>query len=168
MTGEIEQVNNPVNDSINDTLEQVRDNQDANMEISLATPLPASNTIVINDSSASDSAEEMWQSFQFQATAFLETAKENLITLLRNNRQIFYVLGWIFLALLGIRILFAVMNAIDDIPFVTFILKLIGFLYVARFVQRYLVRADNRQELSQMLNHAKSEFLGSEVSTIDS
>jgi hypothetical protein len=63
MTAEIEQVYNPVNDSINDTLEQVRDNQNANMEISSATPLPASNTIVINDSSASDSAEEMWQSF---------------------------------------------------------------------------------------------------------
>jgi hypothetical protein len=168
MTVEIEQVNNPVNDSINNTLEQVRDNQDANMEISSVTPLPTPNTIVLNDSPASDSAEEMWQSFQFQATAFLETAKENLITLLINNRQIFYVLGWIFLALLGIRILFAVMNAIDDIPFVTFILKLIGFLYVARFVQRYLVRADNRQELSQMLNHAKSEFLGNKVSTTDS
>jgi hypothetical protein len=32
---------------------------------------------------------------------------------------------------------------------------------VVRFVQRYLVRADNRQEISPTINHAKSEFLRS-------
>jgi CAAD domains of cyanobacterial aminoacyl-tRNA synthetase len=160
MTPETEQINNQVNDRIEGAVEQVSNNGGASMEMPLADPLPASDTVVMNDASAGDSAEEMWQSFQFQATAFLETAKENFITLFRNNRQLFYALGWIFLAFFGIRILFAVMNAIDDIPFVTFFLKLIGFVYVVRFVQRYLVRADNRQEFVRMLDHAKTEYIG--------
>jgi CAAD domains of cyanobacterial aminoacyl-tRNA synthetase len=164
MTTEIEQVNSQVDEQIEDAIEQVSNNGEASMETppvdSPVDSLPASDTVVMSDTSASDSAEEMWQSFQFQATAFLDTAKENFITLFRNNRQLFYALGWIFLAFFGIRILFAVMNAIDDIPFVTFFLKLIGFFYVVRFVQRYLVRANNRREFVQMLDHAKAEFIG--------
>jgi CAAD domains of cyanobacterial aminoacyl-tRNA synthetase len=160
MTTEIEQVNSQVNDQIDDAVEQVSNNGEASMEMSPVESLPASDAVVMSDASASDSAEEMWQSFQFQATAFLDTAKENFITLFRNNRQLFYALGWIFLAFFGIKILFAVMNAIDDIPFVTFFLKLIGFFYVVRFVQRYLVRANNRQEFVQMLDHAKAEYIG--------
>ncbi len=161
MTTEIEQVNNQVNDSIDNAIEQIDNNGGGNTEMPLVDSFPASDTVVMNDmSSASDSAEEMWQSFQFQATAFLDAAKENFITLFKNNRQLFYALGWLFLAFFGIRILFAVMNAIDDIPFATFLLKLIGFVYVVRFVQRYLVRASNRQEFVQMLDHAKTEFIG--------
>lgn len=161
MTTEIEQVNSQVDEQIDDAIEQVSNNGEASMEMPLVDSLPTSDTVVMSDaSSASDSAEEMWQSFQFQATAFLDTAKENFITLFRNNRQLFYALGWLFLAFFGIKILFAVMNAIDDIPFVTFFLKLIGFIYVVRFVQRYLVRANNRQEFVQMLDHAKAEFIG--------
>jgi CAAD domains of cyanobacterial aminoacyl-tRNA synthetase len=161
MTTEVNQANNLVDERIDNAIEQIDNDGGANTEMPLVDSLPASNSVVMNDmSAASDSAEEMWQSFQFQATAFLDAAKENFITLFKNNRQLFYALGWIFLAFFGIRILFAVMNAIDDIPFVTFFLKLIGFVYVVRFVQRYLVRANNRQEFVQMLDHAKTEFIG--------
>jgi hypothetical protein len=161
MTTEIKQVNNQVDEKIDSAIEQISNNGGVNTEIPLVDSLSASNAVIMSDaSSAGDSAEEMWQSLQFQANAFLETAKENFITLFRNNRQIFYALGWIFLTFFGIKILLAVMNAVDDIPFVTFFLKLIGLLYVVRFVQRYLVRANNRQEFIRMIDHAKTEFIG--------
>ncbi len=137
------------------------ENESVGVEISPTDTLALPESSTLSDRSASQKAEENWESFKLQVANFFKTVAENTITLFNNNRQLFSALGWVILAFLGIKVLFAAINAIDDIPFVTFILKLIGFLYVVRFVQRYLVRADNRQELSQMVNHAKSEFLGS-------
>jgi CAAD domains of cyanobacterial aminoacyl-tRNA synthetase len=128
---------------------------------SLPADLPSTSEITVTyDNSTNESASQAWQSFKYQAAAFFANATDNAVTLFHENRQLFNILGWTFLILFGIRILFAVMHAIDDIPFATFIFKLVGFLYVARFIQRYLVRADNRQELAQKLDHAKAEFLG--------
>lgn len=108
-----------------------------------------------------ESAEESWNSFQTQATNFFANVTQSAVAFFRENRQLLGTLGWIFLALFGIRVLFASLDAIDDVPLMSSFLKIIGLVSVVRFVWRYLVRANDRQELTQKFEQAKAELLGS-------
>lgn len=110
--------------------------------------------------STDESAEESWKSFQAQATNFFATVTQSTVTFFRENQQLLGTLGWILLSLLGIRVLFASLDAVDDVPLMSSFLKIIGLVSVSRFVWRYLVRASDRQELTQKLSRVKEELLG--------
>ncbi len=128
---------------------------------------PTAEPVLIQNTSSTESAEEAWQSSQVKVTtAFFRNATEYPVAFFRRNQLLLTTLGWILLALLGTRILFATLDVIDDIPLVTPNLKLIGLGTVAWFVWRYLIRANNRQELAQMLDGAKAELLGSRAEAI--
>lgn len=124
---------------------------------------PATQDTIIQEAAtnnAADAADEAWASFQVKANAFLTKAIQSTGTFLEQNKQLLSVLGWTLLTLLGIRVVFAALDAIDDIPLVTPVLKLIGLATVAWFIWRYLLRASNRQEFAQMFNNAKAELFG--------
>lgn len=129
-----------------------------------ATPTnvsPPTEPMIISDTSTTDSAEDAWKSVQVKATAFFAEATQSTVTFFRENRRLLSTLGWTFLFFLGTRMLFAALDAIDDLPLVTPLLKLIGLATVAWFVWRYLMRANNRQELTQTLDRVKRELFGS-------
>lgn len=109
---------------------------------------------------ATAEAAETWQSFQTSASSFLTNAISSAKALFSRNRRFFTTLGWLLLALLGVRILFAVLETIDELPLVTPILKLIGLVTVVQFTRRYLIREQDRQDLRQLLNRTRAEFLG--------
>lgn len=135
------------------------------MQMEIVPVEPSAEPILNQDGSTTEATEslaEIWQSFQAKAAAFFDNAPKATAAFFKNNQQLLSNLGLLLLAFIGIRVLLAVLDAIDDLPFVAFTLKLIGLVYVARFVQRYLMRAENRQELAQMLNRAKTELLGNQ------
>jgi hypothetical protein len=141
---------------------QIDENNVMSTEIVPVDPLPNSESTNLNEVSRDESAKEFWQSFQAKTTDFFTNITQNTAAFLKSNQQLLSTLGFILLALLGIKIVFAIMNVIDEIPFVTPILKLIGLVYVVRFVWRYLIREQDRQELIQTLNRTKAEVLGSQ------
>ena len=55
----------------------------------------------------------------------------------------------IIAAIVMIKVLFAVIAALNDVPLLAPTFELIGMLYSGWFIYRYLLRASNRQELSQ-------------------
>ncbi len=109
---------------------------------------------------AATTASDTWQTIQTNGSDFLNQAISRTTAFLRQNRQLMINLGWILLALLGARILLAAVDAIDDLPLVTPILKLVGLVYIIQFARRYLIREQDRQELMQSLQRTKAEFLG--------
>jgi CAAD domains of cyanobacterial aminoacyl-tRNA synthetase len=137
-----------------------------NEDGAISTEIVSANTLLdsesanINEMSAGESAEQFWQSFQAKTTAFFNNITKNTAAFLKSNQQLLSTLGFILLALLGFKVVFAIMGVIEEIPFVTPLLKLIGLVYVVRFVWRYLIREQDRQELIQTLNRTKVEVLG--------
>lgn len=129
--------------------------------VSVDTP-PASESVLMHNASTNESTEESWRSIQAQVTAFFANATSSTTAFFKNNQQLLTTLGWIFLAFLGARLVLAGLDAIDDIPLVTPILKITGLVSVIRFVWRYLIREQNRQELMQTLDRAKTELFGSQ------
>ncbi|AMW29788.1 MULTISPECIES: CAAD domain-containing protein [Arthrospira] len=66
----------------------------------------------------------------------------------------------IVVALVTIKVLFAVVDALNDIPFVAPTFELIGMGYAAWFVYRYLLKASTRQELVQEVNSFRQQIFG--------
>ena len=129
------------------------------------------NDMPANDMSASEvmlsrstneSVEESWHSIQAQVSAFFANITSSATTFFRNNRSLLTTLGWVLLALLSLRLLLGALDAFDDIPLVSPLLKLIGFVYVVRFVWRFLLRQHDRKELMQTLSRAKEEIFGNQ------
>ena len=122
--------------------------------------IPANEPTIDNEQSTVESAKEMWVTIQTRTTGFFEETVSTIAIFFRNNRQLLTILGVAFLAILGAKLMFAGLNAIDDIPLVTPLLKLIGLVSVVRFVWRYLLREQDRHKLVENINRTKAEVLG--------
>ena len=114
-----------------------------------------------SENDADSESSELWLPIQMnQPASFVEDTIASVKTFFNNNRESLKVVGLGILALLAIRLLFAGLNAIDSIPLLTPLLKLVGLVYTVRFVWRYLIREQDRQELMEVFNRTKSEVLG--------
>jgi CAAD domains of cyanobacterial aminoacyl-tRNA synthetase len=102
-----------------------------------------------------------WDWSQPNIEAFFANAKSSIKELYESNRSVLVTLGLVYVAFLGTRLLFAALNAIDDIPLVSPILKLVGLIYTASFAWNHLVKEHDRQELVETFNRTKAEILGS-------
>ncbi|MFM1842550.1 MAG: hypothetical protein RLZZ490_1286 [Cyanobacteriota bacterium] len=78
-----------------------------------------------------------------------------------DNKQPLISLGIIVLGIVSVKILIAVLDAINDIPLLAPMLQLIGMGYTAWFIWRYLWKASNRQELVSELGALKDQIFGS-------
>lgn len=138
---------------------QITEDGEVKVEI-VSVDVPESDSMIIQYSSTTETAEEAWRSFQTKTSAFFANAAESLSTFFKNNQSLLINLGWVLLALMGLQLLFTILDAVDNIPLISPILKLVGLIYVSWFVWRYLLRASNRQELGQIIDRTKSELLG--------
>jgi CAAD domains of cyanobacterial aminoacyl-tRNA synthetase len=128
----------------------------------MSIPDIASTDSPVDGESLIDSAQDTWQSLQTGKSAeYFDRAKAYVIDFFNTNRQLIVALGVAFLAIISIKLLFAGLNAIDDIPLVAPLLKVIGLFYTVRFVLRYLIREQDRQELLQAIDRTKTEIFGS-------
>ncbi len=123
----------------------------------------AETSIVVHGTTETDPDAESWQLFQAKIAGFFENATKYTTAFFERNRTLLSRIGWILLVLLGMRLLFGAIDALDDLPLVSPLLKLIGFVSVVRFVWRYLIWERDRQELSQQINRVKSEVFGAQV-----
>ncbi|MEX0271482.1 CAAD domain-containing protein [Leptolyngbyaceae cyanobacterium UHCC 1019] len=116
--------------------------------------------MIFEDSSTTETAEEAWRSFQLKTSTFFANTAESLSAFFKNNKPLLINLGWVLLVLLGLQLLFTILDVVDNLPLISPILKLVGLLSTSWFVWRYLLRASNRQELGQIIDRTKSELLG--------
>lgn len=70
------------------------------------------------------------------------------------------LLAWIVAAAIALKIVLAILDAIDDIPLLAPSLELVGLAYAGWFAYRYLIGFASRQELSSQLKHLKDYLFG--------
>ncbi|MGK7922371.1 MAG: CAAD domain-containing protein [Trichodesmium sp.] len=73
-------------------------------------------------------------------------------------------LGLILAAIITLKVMFAVIESLNDIPLLAPTFELIGIIYSGWFIYRYLLRASSRQELSTELQAWKEQLLGDKLS----
>lgn len=116
--------------------------------------------LIIRNESESYSASNEWQSIQGTATEKFESLRKSIPRFIEQNRGLFSALGWVLLGFIGLRVLFALIHAVNDIPLVPIILELIGLSYVVWFTYRYLITAETRRELVQQIEQIKQNIIG--------
>lgn len=81
------------------------------------------------------------------------------------QKPLLYIFLFI-VALVAVRVVLAILGAIDGIPLLSPLLELVGLGYTGWFVYRYLLKEDSRQELGQEFQSLKSQVLGGDSSKV--
>ncbi|WP_008318742.1 CAAD domain-containing protein [Leptolyngbya sp. PCC 6406] len=82
-------------------------------------------------------------------TEFFQEYKRPLITV-----------GLIFGAIISVKLLLAILGAVNEIPLLAPTFELVGLAYSGWFVYRFLLRDSNRQELMSNVASLRDQVLG--------
>lgn len=87
-----------------------------------------------------------------QTYFFLAKMPNYLGNLFNEYKQLIISVAIILAAFITVKVVLAVMDALNDIPLLSLILELIGIGYSGWFVYRYLLKKPTRQELAQKID----------------
>jgi len=105
-------------------------------------------------------SEDQWRRIGAQISTFLAQLPDYLGRFFNEYKQPIITVALILAAIVSLRVILAVLGALNDIPLVAPTFELVGIGYSVWFVNRYLLKASNRQELSQELQNLKSQVVG--------
>lgn len=108
-------------------------------------------------------SQDEWLKYGEQVSSFLATLPEYAGTIFNKYKQPLTVLGLIVAAIVTLKVVLAILDALNDIPLVAPTFELIGIGYSAWFVYRYLLKASSRQELTSEITTIKKQVVGKEV-----
>ncbi|OKH16119.1 hypothetical protein NIES592_00080 [Fischerella major NIES-592] len=107
--------------------------------------------------------QDQWLKYGEVASSFLATLPEYLGSFFNKYRQPLVTIGLIVGAIVAVKVVLAILDALNDIPLVAPTFELIGIGYSAWFVYRYLLKASTRQELTNEIATLKSQVIGKDV-----
>ncbi|HEY9631483.1 MAG TPA: CAAD domain-containing protein [Coleofasciculaceae cyanobacterium] len=107
-----------------------------------------------------DEASDQLKQVGEKISVFLADLPDYLTEFFGQYKRPIVTIGLIFTAIITVKLLLAVLDAINDIPLLSPLFELIGMGYTAWFVYRYLWKAENRRELSTDLNSMKEQVIG--------
>lgn len=107
-------------------------------------------------------SNQQWQRVGTQISTFLAQLPDYVGGLFNEYKQPIITVALIVAAFISLRVVLAVIDALNSIPLLVPTFELIGIGYSVWFVNRYLLKASNRQELSQELQALKGQVVGSQ------
>lgn len=105
-------------------------------------------------------SQEQWVKYGEQVSGFLATLPDYIGSFFNTYKQPLITIGLILTGIVTVRVVLAILDALNDIPLVAPTFELIGIGYSAWFVYRYLLKASNRQELTSEIESLKSQVIG--------
>jgi CAAD domains of cyanobacterial aminoacyl-tRNA synthetase len=108
-------------------------------------------------------SSEQWKRVGDRISAFLADLPEYLTDFFGEYRRPIITVSLIIAALIAVKLLLAILDAINDIPLMSSLFELVGMGYSAWFIYRYVWKAENRQELSRDFNALKDQIFGQKV-----
>ena len=128
-----------------------------------------SDSGVITKMSSSESGKtfEDWQKTSQQVKTFVADFYGFVIEFWSDNKSLVTAIGFSLGLIVLLKILLAVLGAINDLPLLAPTFEFIGIIYVGWFTFRYLLRGSSRQELGDNINSVKSQVLGSSETILD-
>jgi hypothetical protein len=122
------------------------------------------SSLTINSSSstslAAKNVSEQLIGFGKQLSATIEVMPSYLDNFWQVYKSFIIFLGWVIGAIVALKIVFAILGAINDIPLLSPLFELVGLVFGGWIAVRYLVSAENRAELGRILNSAKQYVAG--------
>ncbi|GAP95625.1 CAAD domain-containing protein [Leptolyngbya sp. NIES-2104] len=101
-----------------------------------------------------------WERDRAQIDDFFNDPMKYVSTFWQEYKPIVYILGAILAALFALNIVFGIIGFVTHLPIVSGLLELVGLGYTVWFVNRYLLKSETRQELSQTMEEMKQDVIG--------
>ena len=101
--------------------------------------------------------EEQWLQFGEKTSEYITDFQNSVGDFFQQYQPVLGTLGWMLLALISVKLMLAVLDAINDIPLLSVLLELIGLGYGIWFIYRYLLTAATRQELVGEIQNIKKQ-----------
>ncbi|MBD2511289.1 CAAD domain-containing protein [Nostoc sp. ATCC 53789] len=108
-------------------------------------------------------SQDEWLKYGEQVSTFLATLPEYVGGFFNEYKQPLVTVGLIVGSIVGVKVLLAILDALNDIPLVAPTFELIGIGYSAWFVYRYLLKASTRKELTSEITTLKSQVVGKQI-----
>jgi len=107
-------------------------------------------------------SNEQWRRVGEQISVFLAQLPDYVGQFFNQYKQPLISIGLILASIISVKVVLAVIDALNDIPLLAPTFELIGIGYSIWFVNRYLLKSSNRQELSEEIETLKKQFVGSQ------
>ena len=117
---------------------------------------PDENVTTESTADTSEQAKEILA----KVASVLGDAPEYVVATFNEYKRPITVIGLVFGILIAIKMTFAILSAINDIPVLAPTMELIGLIYTGWFVYRYLLKAHNRSELLSNLGEVQDQITG--------
>jgi hypothetical protein len=101
-----------------------------------------------------------WERDRAQIQDFFGDPMKYVTAFWQEYKPIVYVLGSILAALFALRIVLGIVGFITSLPLIGGLLELVGIGYSIWFTNRYLLKAETRQELFQKVDEIKQDVTG--------
>lgn len=101
-----------------------------------------------------------WQQISQQVTNFLAELPGYIGSFYQTYSQPIITVLLILSAIVTLKVVLALVGAINDIPLLAPLFELIGISYSGWFTFRYLLKSSTRQELSAEINTLKNQVFG--------
>ncbi len=108
-------------------------------------------------------SQDQWLKYGEQVSGFLATLPEYLGNFFNRYKQPLVSIGLIVAAIVAVKVVLAILDALNDIPLVSPTFELIGIGYSTWFIYRYLLKASTRQELTDEITTLKSQVVGKQI-----
>lgn len=112
----------------------------------------------------STQSQEEWLKYGEQISSFLSALPEYLGTFYNKYKQPLIFAAVFVAAVVAVKVVLAVLDALNDIPLVAPTFELIGIGYSTWFVYRYLLKASTRKELTNEIQGLRSQVVGQNTS----
>jgi hypothetical protein len=125
----------------------------------VTTPETTTQTNSENSFLGGDTSQQVQQVWD-KISGLLGDLPEYVTDFFKEYQRPIITVGLIFGAIVSVKLVLAVLGAINEIPLLSPTFELIGLTYSGWFIYRYLLRASNRQELVEDINTLKDQVLG--------
>ncbi len=122
-------------------------------QIGLSTETPGA----ITNPSPADQPVQQWLDM---GKDFVSKLSDYVTEFISDNEKLLVNLLLFFLAVVAVRVILAVLAAINDFPLLAPLFELIGLGYTTWFVYRYLWKESSRKELKDEFEVLKSQVMG--------
>lgn len=97
-----------------------------------------------------------------QVSDFLAQLPDYIGKFFNDYKQPITSVALIFASIITVKVVLAVLTALNDVPLLSPTFELVGIGYSVWFVNRYLLKASTRQELGEEIDALKGQVIGSQ------
>lgn len=129
---------------------------------------PEDPTVIVDNSDSSaaalgDEASRQIKQVWDRVSALLGNLPDYVTEFIQRYRRPIVTVGLILAAFIAVKLVLALLGAVNDVPLLAPTFELIGLIYSGWFLYRYLLKASNRQELLGDIAAIRDQVLGNGV-----